>query len=77
MKITAAEARKMSYIAELKRIYDTIQNAASEEKYSTYIIINNKNIISELWHNGYIVKDVGDSEYWVIWRDDESNNCGE
>ena len=32
MKITAAEARKMSYIAELNRIYDTIQKAAHEEK---------------------------------------------
>ena len=48
-----------------------------KKKYSVYVIIHNKNIINELWHSGYIVKDTGDSEYWVIWRDNESNNCGE
>ena len=74
--VTAEQARRISYVAELDRVCKAIEEAAREEKYSTYIIIHNKNIINELWHSGYIVKDAGDSEYWVIWRDDESNSCG-
>ena len=74
--VTAEQARRISDVAELDRVCKAIEEAAREEKYSTYIIIHNKNIINELWHSGYIVKDAGDSEYWVIWRDDESNSCG-
>ena len=78
MKLTAEQARKISYTAELTRVYNTIHEVAREEKYVAVIIIHSPSIIYELLQHGYFIEDLNqDSKYLVKWKEDESNSCGE
>lgn len=68
MRLTAAEARSMSYAYKINKIYSMIKDAAEQGDYSIYVDITNENIIKQLKEDGYNVAEMSyKDKYRVAW----------
>ena len=68
MRLSAAEARSISYVYKVNKIYDMIKDAAEQGDYSIYVEILNENIIQQLKKDGYNVAEMNHNDkYRITW----------
>ena len=68
MKLTAAEARKISYETKVNIIYEKIQAAAEKGENLVYAEILHESIIRKLREDGYGVQEMNHNDkYRITW----------